>query len=223
MRFYDLAEGNSLDSSGERYCFTSPPAFSYTSEIQVLFKSNNDASASTGFDCEVVASATTTTTTTTSTTTTAAPQAADCTTVDGPGVGKACMPFTYGSHRIAYDGCINRATPGQYTAFVPSSVPAPKAEEDAVEDDFLIEISNEVFGSEFSSEFGAISFGPAPRGAVRPRNGVEEMVFRTVFWCATSVDTSSYVMEWGQCAPGCKADPAGSYVPVAPRRGAAPG
>merc|ERR1712203_876076 len=56
MRVYDLADGNSLDSSGERYCHTTGPAFSYSSEIQVLFNTNNDANAGTGFDCEVVAS-----------------------------------------------------------------------------------------------------------------------------------------------------------------------
>merc|ERR1712165_663916 len=161
MRVYDLADGNSLDSSGERYCHTTGPAFSYSSEIQVLFNTNNDANAGTGFDCEVVAS---TTTTTTTTTTTVAPQTSDCTTVDGPGVGKACMSFTYGSHRISYDGCINRAPPEQYVSVVPNFVPAPKETEDD-EEDFLQAVT-EVFGSEFSADFsdsGAISFGVAPR------------------------------------------------------------
>ena len=60
MRVYDLADGNSLDSSGERYCHTTGPAFSYSSQIQVLFNTNNDANAGVGFDCEVVASAITT-------------------------------------------------------------------------------------------------------------------------------------------------------------------
>merc|ERR1739848_219783 len=54
---------------------------------------------------------------------------------------------------------------------------------------------------------------------LRPRHGEEEMVFRSLFWCATEVDPSGYVKEWGQCNVGCKADPAGSYVPAAPRRG----
>ena len=45
------------------------------------------------------------------------------------------------------------------------------------------------------------------------------MVFRTLFWCATDVDSSGYVKEWGKCDVGCKADPAGSYIPAAPRRG----
>merc|ERR1712226_1671280 len=135
---------------------------------------------------------------TTTTTTTVAPQTSDCTTIDGPGVGKACMPFTYGSHRISYDGCINRAPPAQSVS--------------------------EVFG-EFSTDFsdsGAISFGVAPRRRVsglRPRHGEEDMVFRSLFWCATDADTSGYVKEWGKCNVGCKADPAGSYVPAAPRRG----
>jgi len=40
---------------------------------------------------------------------------------------------------------------------------------------------------------------------------------RTLFWCATEVDPSGYVMEWGKCAAGCKADPAGTFLPAAPR------
>ena len=56
LRFYDLAVGNSLDDTGERYCHSTPPDFSYNSEIQVLFRSNLDPVVSTGFDCEVVAS-----------------------------------------------------------------------------------------------------------------------------------------------------------------------
>ena len=56
LRFYDLAVGNSLDDTGERYCHSTPPNFSYNSEIQVLFRSNLDPVVSTGFDCEVVAS-----------------------------------------------------------------------------------------------------------------------------------------------------------------------
>merc|ERR1740123_712521 len=158
VRVYDLADGNSLDSSGERYCHTTSPAFSYSSQIQVLFDTNNDANAGTGFDCEVVAS--------TTTTTTVAPQTSDCTTIDGPGVGKACMSFTYGSHRISYDGCINRAPPEQYVSVVPNLVAAPKETDD--EEDFLQAVT-EVFGSEFSTDFsdsGAISFGVAPRRRV---------------------------------------------------------
>ena len=78
---------------------------------------------------------------------------------------------------------------------------------------------------EFSNQFDAISFGPAPRRQSRPqvapRHGevdLDEMVFRSLFWCATEVDPSGYVMEWGQCNAGCKADPAGSYIPFSPRR-----
>merc|ERR1712088_903351 len=41
MRVYDLADGNNLDSSGERYCHTTGPAFSYSSQIQVLFNTNS--------------------------------------------------------------------------------------------------------------------------------------------------------------------------------------
>merc|ERR1712004_539828 len=231
LRFYDLATGNSLDDTGERYCHTSPPSFSYNSEIQVLFRSTPDSTVSTGFDCEVVA-----TTATTTTTTTPGPQTSDCTTIDGPGAGKACMPFSYGSHRIAYDGCINRAPPGQYVAVVPSFDQAPSKsgsdDEDGEEFDFVEPIGNgfspefEFEGEEeFSNQFDAISFGPAPRRQSRPqvapRHGevdLDEMVFRSLFWCATEVDPSGYVMEWGQCNAGCKADPAGSYIPFSPRR-----
>jgi len=233
LRFYDLAVGNSLDDTGERYCHSTPPNFSYNSEIQVLFRSNPDTTVSTGFDCEVVAS-----TATTTTTTTPGPQASDCTTIDGPGVGKACMPFSYGSHRIAYDGCINRAPPGQYVGVVPSFDNAPSDvdpnEEEGGEFDF-VEAVNSVFSpefgfaeEEFDDKLDAISFGPAPRRPspprLAPRHGevdLDEMVFRSLFWCATEVDPSGYVMEWGKCNAGCKADPAGSYIPFSPRRASA--
>ena len=102
---------------------------------------------------------------------------------------------------------------------VPNLVPAPKDTEDDDED--FLQAVTEVFG-EFSSgpsDSGAISFAVAPRRQVRPRHGEEEMVFRTLFWCATDVDSSGYVKEWGKCDVGCKADPAGSYIPAAPRRG----
>merc|ERR1739842_261507 len=42
----------------------------------------------------------------------------------------------------------------------------------------------------------------------------------TLFWCATQADSDGYVSQWGQCAAGCKADPAGSYLPAAPRTAA---
>merc|ERR1711936_366957 len=233
LRFYDLAVGNSLDDTGERYCHSTSPNFFYNSEIQVLFRSNPDTTVSTGFDCEVVAS-----TATTTTTTTLGPQASDCTTIDGPGVGKACMPFSYGSHRTAYDGCINRAPPGQYVAVVPSFDTAPSDvdpnEEGGGEFDF-VEPGNNGFSpefgfaeEEFDDKLDAISFGPAPRRPpapqLAPRHGevdVDEMVFRSLFWCATEVDPSGYVMEWGKCNAGCKADPAGSYIPFSPRRASA--
>merc|ERR1712110_688719 len=54
LRFYDLAVGNSLDDTGERYCHSTSPNFSYNSEIQVLFRSNLDPVVSTGFDCASV-------------------------------------------------------------------------------------------------------------------------------------------------------------------------
>merc|ERR1719402_588918 len=233
LRFYDLAVGNSLDDTGERYCHSTPPNFSYNSEMQLTFTSYPDTTVSTGFDCEVVAS-----TATTTTTTTPGPQASDCTTIDGPGVGKACMPFSYGSHRIAYDGCINRAPPGQYVGVVPSFDNAPSDvdpnEEEGGEFDF-VEAVNNVFSpefgfaeEEFDDKLDAISFGPAPRRPspprLAPRHGEvdsDEMVFRSLFWCATEVDPSGYVMEWGKCNAGCKADPAGSFIPFSPRRASA--
>ena len=50
-----MSLGNDLDDSGERYCHSTGPDFSYNSEIQVLFRSNLDPVVSTGFECEVVA------------------------------------------------------------------------------------------------------------------------------------------------------------------------
>ena len=45
-RFYD--ENGSLGSSGTRYCFTTAPAFTYSTNIKVLFKTNNDANTGKG-------------------------------------------------------------------------------------------------------------------------------------------------------------------------------
>merc|ERR1712223_1041937 len=56
LRFYDLSQGNDLDESGERYCHSTGPDFSYNSEVQVLFRTNLDPVVSSGFDCQVVAS-----------------------------------------------------------------------------------------------------------------------------------------------------------------------
>merc|ERR1719422_2012566 len=115
LRFYD--ENGSLGSSGTRYCFTTAPAFTYSTNIKVLFKTNNDANTGKGFDCQVVSEAITTTTTTTTTTT---PSASSCVTIDGPGAGKACKDvFRYGYQRAQYSGCINQETPGQYLVTVP--------------------------------------------------------------------------------------------------------
>merc|ERR1739848_561276 len=60
-----------------------------------------------------------------------------------------------------------------------------------------------------------------PLGSISSRSTTTRHVkeIRTLFWCATAVDPSGYVMEWGKCAAGCKADPAGTYLPAAPRRG----
>merc|ERR1711902_57261 len=54
----------------------------------------------------------------------------------------------------------------------------------------------------------------APRFSSRHQGSGE---VNTLFWCATQADSDGYVSEWGQCAAGCKADPAGSYLPAAPR------
>merc|ERR1712123_483942 len=82
------------------------------------------------------ASTTTTTTTTgtqSTTTTTVVPTTTDCITIGGPGATKSCKPYTYGSQRVAYDGCINRDTPGRYVNVVPSfgnNSPAPRDDND---------------------------------------------------------------------------------------------
>merc|ERR1719510_508048 len=68
LRFYDAT--GQLGQSGTRYCHTTSPAFSYTSNINVLFKTNNDGTTGKGYDCQVVAELIPTTTTTTTTTTT---------------------------------------------------------------------------------------------------------------------------------------------------------
>jgi len=123
------------------------------------------------------------------------------------------MQYTYGSGRTPYDGCINRDTPGRYVAVVPSfgdNGPAPRDEK---EQDFFTE-----FDIKVREDAGSrISFG----GSISSRNIKTRHVkeIRTFFWCATAVDPSGYVMEWGKCAAGCKADPAGTYLPAAPRRG----
>merc|ERR1711862_692057 len=110
-----------LGQSGERYCFSKKPDFTYTTNIKVLFKTNNDANTGKGFDCQVVAEAVPTTTTTTTTTTTiTTASATDCVTIGGPGATKPCKEmFAYGHHRIQYRGCINQETPGQYLTVVP--------------------------------------------------------------------------------------------------------
>merc|ERR1711988_1407392 len=126
LRFYD--ETGVLGQSGTRYCFSDSPAFSYTTNIKVLFKTNNDGTTGKGFDCQVVSEALPTTTTTTTTT----PAATDCITIGGPGATKPCTDtFTYGHFRTTYRGCINQETPGQYIALVPdfgNNGPAPKDE-----------------------------------------------------------------------------------------------
>merc|ERR1712115_709829 len=212
LRFYDEGTGGSLGSTGERYCDTTPPSFTYNFPINVLFNSNNDGLSNTGFDCEVVSQSipvTTTTTTTTTTTkptpTTTIPPTTDCITIGGAGSGKTCLPFSYGSGRIPYDGCINLSPPGQYVSVVPG-IPAPRQ-------------------TSHNNSFG-VNFGAAPRigrsiGSVLSRHSETEV--STMFWCATQVDPSGYVMEWGECQGGCKADPSGSFIPapsntpVAPR------
>merc|ERR1711884_256691 len=196
LRFYD--ENGQLGQSGTRYCFSDKPDFTYTTNIKVLFKTNKDANTGKGFDCQVVAEALATTTTTTTTTT---PAATDCVTIDGPGATKPCKEtFNYGYHRSLYKGCINQETPGQYLTVVP---------------DFG---DNQAAPTSANLNTNSVSFGTvsplAPRSALRSSQEV-----RTLFWCATETDVDGYVSEWGKCAAGCKADPAGTYLPTAPRRG----
>ena len=46
LRFYD--ETGVLGQSGTRYCFSDSPAFTYTTNIKVLFKTNNDGTTGKG-------------------------------------------------------------------------------------------------------------------------------------------------------------------------------
>ena len=46
FRFYDAS--GSLGQSGTRYCFSDKPDFTYASNINVLFKTNNDANTGKG-------------------------------------------------------------------------------------------------------------------------------------------------------------------------------
>merc|ERR1712232_1235559 len=205
LRFYD--SNGALGQSGTRYCHTTSPAFSYTSNINVLFKTNNDGTTGKGYDCQVVAELIPTTTTTTTTT----PSATDCITIGGPGATKPCLEtFSYDHDRTVYRGCINQETPGQYISLVPDfgdNSPAPKDESSGK---LTAPSSNSI------SFLGSVS-ALAPRLSPR-HHGSSEV--RSLFWCATQTDSEGYVSEWGQCAAGCKADPAGSYLPAAPRTAA---
>merc|ERR1712038_1825208 len=213
LRFYDA--NGALGQSGTRYCHTTGPAFSYTTDINVLFKTNNDGTTGKGFDCQVVAelipTTTTTTTTTTPTTTTTTPSATDCITIGGPGATKPCLEtFSYDHVRTVYRGCINKETPGQYISVVPDfgdNGPAPK---DESSEKLTAPSSNSI------SFLGSVS-ALAPRLSSRHHGSGE---VNTLFWCATQADSDGYISEWGQCAAGCKADPAGSYLPAAPRTAA---
>jgi len=216
LRFYD--ETGQLGQSGTRYCHTTAPAFTYTTNINVLFKTNNDGTTGKGYDCQVVAeliptttTTTTTTSTTTTTTTTTTPSATDCITIGGPGATKPCLEtFSYDHDRTVYRGCINQETPGQYISLVPDfgdNGPAPKDESSGK---LTAPSSNSI------SFLGSVS-ALAPR--LTPRHHGSSEV-RSLFWCATQTDSDGYVSEWGQCAAGCKADPAGSYLPAAPRTAA---
>merc|ERR1711988_597932 len=124
------------------------------------------------------------------------PPSTDCITIGGPGAAKPCLAtFSYDHSRTAYKGCINQETPGQYLALVPDfgdNGPAPKDKT-----------------SEKLTETESVSF-------LAPRHSSSDTI-RTLFWCATETDSDGYVSEWGQCAAGCRADPAGSYLPAAPR------
>ena len=46
LRFYD--QNGQLGQSGTRYCHTDGPAFTYTTNINVLFKTNNDGTTGKG-------------------------------------------------------------------------------------------------------------------------------------------------------------------------------
>merc|ERR1711988_1948846 len=95
-------------------------------------------------------------------------------------------------------------TPGQYIALVPdfgNNGPAPKDES-----------SQKLTESDSNS----VSF-LAPRHSFGSSSSD-----LTLFWCATMTDSEGHVSEWGKCAAGCKADPAGSYLPTAPRSGRDP-
>ena len=46
LRFYDAT--GTLGSSGTRYCFNNKPSFTYTTNINVLFKTNNDGNSGRG-------------------------------------------------------------------------------------------------------------------------------------------------------------------------------
>merc|ERR1712232_214490 len=202
LRFYD--SNGALGQSGTRYCHTTAPAFTYTTNINVLFKTNNDGTTGKGYDCQVVAeliptttTTTTTTSTTTTTTTTTTPSATDCITIGGPGATKPCLEtFSYDHDRTVYRGCINQETPGQYISLVPDfgdNGPAPKDESSSNSISFLASVS---------------PLPVAPRRVSSRHHSSGEV--SSLFWCATSADSDGYVSEWGQCPAGCKADPAGS-------------
>merc|ERR1712012_867574 len=144
LRFYDAS--GSLGQSGTRYCFSDKPDFTYASNINVLFKTNNDANTGKGYDCQVVAEAITTTTT---------PSASSCVTIGGPGASKPCKTtFSYGHQRTQYRGCINQETPGQYLTLVPDfgdNAPAPSSADSSV-------------------STNSITFSPAPGTPVAPRS-----------------------------------------------------
>merc|ERR1719278_1066143 len=218
LRFYD--QNGQLGQSGTRYCHTTSPAFTYTTNINVLFKTNNDGTTGKGFDCQVVAElipTTTTTTTTTSTTTTSTttttPSATDCITIGGPGATLPCMEmFSYDHGRTVYKGCINKETPGQYISVVPDFGDNGAAPKDESSEKLTAPSSNSI--SFLDSTVSAL----APRVVAPRHHGSSEV--STLFWCVTQADSDGYVSEWGQCAAGCKADPAGSYLPAAPRTAA---
>ena len=122
-------------------------------------------------------------------------------TIDGPGASKPCKTtFSYGYQRTQYKGCINQETPGQYLVLVPDfgdNSPAPSSADSSV--------------SANSITFSA----PGTVSPLAPRSSSREA--SSLFWCATETDSEGFVSEWGKCAAGCLADPAGSYLPAAPR------
>jgi len=88
--------------------------------------------------------------------------------------------------------------------------------------DYIDEAIDFIFGSRRGTANRPNNSKPKPGnnkpkpGHGRPKPGHGKQM-STLFWCATEVDDTGYVTEWGQCHSRCQADPAGSFLPAAPR------